>query len=94
MLAACGTPPALFDDSDGTSQRAFRRYLTTVVQPLAGILERELADSMGSTRTTYKGRATARSLSPPACSPRMISPLDSVTKPAELRVHLEGDELR
>ena len=47
VLAACGTPPALFDDSDGTSQReSFRRYLTTVVQPLAGILERELADKL------------------------------------------------
>ena len=43
VLAACGTPPALFDDSDGTSQReSFRRYLTTLVQPLARILEREL----------------------------------------------------
>lgn len=43
VLAACGTPPALFDDSDGTAQReAFRRYLTMTVQPLAALLEREL----------------------------------------------------
>ena len=47
VLAACGTPPALFDDSDGTSQReSFRRYLTTVVQPLAKLLERELAEKL------------------------------------------------
>ena len=44
MLAACGTPPALFDDSDGTAQReSFRRYLTLTVQPIAKILERELS---------------------------------------------------
>lgn len=43
VLAACGTPPALFDDSDGTAQReAFRRYLTMTVQPLAALLQHEL----------------------------------------------------
>lgn len=43
VLAACGTPPALLDDSDGTAQReAFRRYLTMTVQPLATLLEHEL----------------------------------------------------
>lgn len=44
VLAACGTPPSLFDDSDGTAQReSFRRYLTLTVQPIAKILERELS---------------------------------------------------
>ncbi len=44
VLAACGTPPALFDDSDGTAQReSFRRYLTLTVMPLAKVLERELS---------------------------------------------------
>ena len=44
VLAACGTPPALFDDSDGTAQReSFRRYLTLTVQPIARVLERELS---------------------------------------------------
>ena len=43
MLAACGTPPALFDDSDGTAQReSFRRYLHATVTPLATILAHEL----------------------------------------------------
>ena len=43
VLAACGTPPSLFDDSDGTAQReSFRRYLTLTVQPIAKVLEREL----------------------------------------------------
>ena len=33
VLSACGTPPSLFTDADGTSQReAFRRYLTLTVQ--------------------------------------------------------------
>ena len=70
VLAACGTPPALFDDSDGTSQReSFRRYLTTVVQPLARLLERELADKLDAPEVglsfeglyahDLQGRATA-----------------------------------
>ena len=70
VLAACGTPPALFDDSDGTSQReSFRRYLTTVVQPLSRLLERELADKLdapdvglsfeGLYAHDLQGRATA-----------------------------------
>ena len=47
VLAATGTPPALFNDADGTSQReSFRRYLTTVVLPMAKLLERELADKL------------------------------------------------
>ena len=73
VLAACGTPPALFDDSDGTSQReSFRRYLTTVVQPLSRLLERQPPTSstrrtwgyrsMGCTRTTCRaGRPPFRS---------------------------------
>jgi hypothetical protein len=43
MLAACGTPPALIDDSDGTAQReSFRGYLTMTVQPLAALLQHEM----------------------------------------------------
>ena len=65
-----GPPPALFDDADGTSQReSFRRYLTTVVQPLSRLLERELADKLdapdvglsfdGLYAHDLQGRATA-----------------------------------
>ena len=44
VLAACGTPPALFDDSDGTAQReSFRRYLTLTVMPIAKVLAHELS---------------------------------------------------
>ena len=47
VLAACGTPPSLFDDSDGTAQReSFRRYLTLTVQPIAKVLERELSTKL------------------------------------------------
>ena len=47
VLAACGTPPALFDDSDGTSQReSFRRYLTMTVQPMAALLRHELMNKL------------------------------------------------
>ena len=43
VLGAAGTPPALFTEADGTSQReSFRRYLTMTVQPLAKLLEEEL----------------------------------------------------
>ena len=43
VLAACGTPPSLFVDSDGTSQReALRRWHLGTVLPLARLLEHEL----------------------------------------------------
>ena len=43
VLAACGTPPSLFIDSDGTSQReAVRRWHLGTVLPLARLLEHEL----------------------------------------------------
>ena len=47
VLAACGCPPSLFLDSDGTSQReAVRRWHQNVVVPLAKILEHELAEKL------------------------------------------------
>ena len=47
VLGAAGTPPSLFTDADGTSQReAFRRYLTMTVQPLARVLEAELMEKL------------------------------------------------
>ena len=43
VLAACGTPPSLFIDSDGTSQReAVRRWHLNLVLPLARLIEHEL----------------------------------------------------
>ena len=43
VLAACGTPPSLFLDSDGTSQReTVRRWHLNLVLPLARLLEHEL----------------------------------------------------
>ena len=44
VLAACGTPPSLFVDSDGTSQReALRRWHLGTVLPLARLVEHELS---------------------------------------------------
>ena len=44
VLAACGTPPSLFTDADGTAQReAVRRWHMGTVKPLARILEAELS---------------------------------------------------
>ena len=69
MLAACGTPAALFDDADGTAQReAYRRFLTLTVQPLARLLAHELSmkletavsfDFTGLYAHDLVGRATA-----------------------------------
>ena len=43
VLAACGTPPSLFLDADGTSQReAVRRWHLNLVLPLARLVEHEL----------------------------------------------------
>ena len=43
VLAACGTPPSLFTDADGTSQReALRRWHLGTVLPLARLVEHEL----------------------------------------------------
>ena len=47
VLAACGVPPSLFLDSDGTSQReAVRRWHQNVVLPMAKLLERELREKL------------------------------------------------
>ena len=49
VLAACGTPPALFTDSDGTSQReAVRRWHLNTVLPLARLLSAELTAKLES----------------------------------------------
>ena len=43
VLAACGTPPSLFLDSDGTSQReGLRRWHLGTVLPIARMIEHEL----------------------------------------------------
>ena len=47
VLAATGTPPALFIDSDGASQReALRRWHFNVVLPMARLLEAELSEKL------------------------------------------------
>ncbi len=47
VLAACGVPPSLFVDSDGTSQReAVRRWHLNLVLPMARILEHELTEKL------------------------------------------------
>ena len=47
VLAATGTPPSLFTDSDGTSQReAVRRWHLNTVLPLAKLLEHELTTKL------------------------------------------------
>lgn len=48
MLAACGVPPSLFLDADGTAQReAVRRWHQNLVRPMARMLEHELTRKLG-----------------------------------------------
>ena len=50
VLAACGSSPALFDDSDGTSKReALRQWHLGTVRPLARLLETELSEKLDAT---------------------------------------------
>ena len=47
VLAACGCPPGLFIDADGTAQReSMRRFFSLTVEPLAGLLARELSEKL------------------------------------------------
>ena len=47
VLAACGVPPAMFIDADGTSQReALRRWHLNTVMPLARLVEHELTEKL------------------------------------------------
>ena len=47
VLSACGTPPSLFTDADGTSQReSLRRWHLGTILPLARILETELSEKL------------------------------------------------
>ena len=47
VLAACGSPPSLFTDSDGTSKReALRQWHLGTVLPLARLLETELSEKL------------------------------------------------
>ena len=47
VVAACGCPPPLFLDSDGTSQReSLRRYHLQTVLPLSKLLETELTNKL------------------------------------------------
>lgn len=57
VLAACGTPPSLFLDADGTAQReALRRWHQGTVLPLARLLEAELTAKLeGDVRLSFDG---------------------------------------
>ena len=57
VLASTGTPPSLFVDSDGTSQReAVRRWHLGTVLPLARLLQDELSEKLeGECRLVFDG---------------------------------------
>ena len=65
VLAACGVPPPLFTDADGTSQReAVRRWHLNLVLPLARQLETELTAKLDT-----DVRSPLRSLQRRPCRP-------------------------
>ena len=57
VLASTGTPPSLFLDSDGTSQReGLRRWHMGTVIPLARLLEEELTEKLeADVKLTFDG---------------------------------------
>ena len=61
VLAACGVPPGLFLDADGTAQReSYRRYFALTVEPLAGLLAAELSAKLeAEIGLSFSGRFAA-----------------------------------
>ena len=61
VLAACGVPPGLFVDADGTAQReSYRRFFSLTVQPLASLLAAELSAKLeAEISLSFKGRFAA-----------------------------------
>ncbi len=61
VLAACGVPPGLFIDADGTAQReSYRRFFSLTVEPLAAKLEAELAAKLeAEIKMGFSGRFAA-----------------------------------
>ena len=61
VLAACGCPPGLFLDADGTAQReSYRRFFSLTVEPLAGLLAAELSAKLeAEIGLSFKGRFAA-----------------------------------
>ena len=63
VLAACGTPPSLFTDRDGTSQReAVRRWHLNLVLPLARMVERMSCRRSSSRRCGSASTATRKDM--------------------------------
>ena len=61
VLAACGVPPALFSDADGTAQReSYRRFFSLTVEPLAAMLAGELSGKLeAEIKLGFSGRFAA-----------------------------------
>ena len=61
VLGACGVPPGLFLEVDGTAQReSYRRFFSLTVEPLAGLLAAELSAKLeAEIGLSFKGRFAA-----------------------------------
>ena len=61
VLGACGVPPGLLIDADGTAQReSYRRFFSLTVEPLAGLLGAELSAKLeADVSLSFKGRFAA-----------------------------------
>ena len=61
VLSACGVPPSLFLDADGTGQReSYRRFLHTTLTPLARLVESEASRRARSTDQAQPRRHLCR----------------------------------
>ena len=61
VLSACGVPPGLSLEVDGTAQReSYRRFFSLTVEPLAGLLAAELSAKLETEiELSFKGRFAA-----------------------------------
>ena len=94
VLAATGTPPSLFLDSDGTSQReAVRRWHLGTVLPLARLLEHELTAKLESpVRLRFDGYAKDMVSRAQVFAKLIAAEGMTVEKALEIAGLLEGDD--
>ena len=60
VLAACGCPPGLFLEVDGTAQReSYRRLFSLTVEPLAGLLAGLLAADLAGRARAFQSMVGA-----------------------------------
>ena len=84
ILAACGIPPALAGEGDGTAQReALRRFLHTTLDPLGRLVSAELSDKLDVTVTLDFGSLFAADVQGRARAWRALAGKDAKMEPGK-----------